>query len=92
MKTNDLMANPAYNPDRLLDAMLKAMALKNDAALSRRLGVQPPVISKIRHRRTPVSAALLILLHEQSEMPIRELKSLMVPAAESNSDQQQVAA
>lgn len=80
MNTNAMMNDPAYNPDRLLDAMLKTMALKNDAALSRRLGVKPPVISKIRHRRTPVSADMLIRLHEHSEMPIRELKSLMVAA------------
>lgn len=80
MNTNDLMKNPAYNPNRLLDAMLKKMTLKNDAALSRRLGVKPPVFSKIRHRRTPVSADLLILLHEATETPIRELKSLMVAA------------
>lgn len=76
-RTNDLMKNPTYDPDRLLDAMLAALKLKNDAALSRQLGIMPPVISKIRHRRTPVSASLLILLHEHSEMPIRELKSLM---------------
>lgn len=80
MKTNALMSNPAYNPNHLMDTMLTAMKLKNDAALSRRLGVAPPVISKIRHRRTPVSADMLILLHEESEMPIRELKSLMVAA------------
>ncbi|NDP60049.1 MAG: hypothetical protein GZ090_11905 [Oxalobacteraceae bacterium] len=81
MKTNTsnaLMSNPDYNPDRLLDTMIKAMALKNDAALSRRLGVAPPVISKVRHRRIPVSADLLIRLHEHSEMPIKQLKSLMV--------------
>jgi plasmid maintenance system antidote protein VapI len=87
MKTNDLMTNPAYNPDRLLDAMLKTMALKNDAALSRRLGVQPPVISKIRHRRNPITASLLILLHEHSDMPIRELKSLMVAPTVPTSEQ-----
>ena len=76
MKT--LINNPSYDPNRLLDAMLKTMMLKNDAALSRRLGVTQPKISKVRHRSTPVSADLLIRLHEQSAMPIRELKALMV--------------
>lgn len=84
MNTNapmtSLINSPAYDPNRLLDAMLQAMALKNDAALARRLGVLPATLSKVRHLRTPVSADLLIRLHEQSEMPIRELKSLMVAA------------
>lgn len=80
MNTKALMNHPDYNPDRFLDAMIKAMALKNDAALSRRLAISPPVISKIRNRHIPVSADMLILLHEHSEMPIRELKSLMVAA------------
>lgn len=77
MNTNNLMTNPTYDPDRLLDAMLETMKLKNDAALSRQLGIMPPVLSKIRHRRTPVSAWLLTLLHEHSDMPIAQLKSLM---------------
>lgn len=81
MKNNDLMNDPAYNPNQLLDTMLKTMDLKNDAALSRRLGVAPPVISKIRNRRLPVGASLLIRLHEETGMLIRELKSLMMAAA-----------
>jgi len=51
--------------------------LKNDAALSRALEVSPPVISKIRHRRLPVTASLLIRMHEVSELSIKELRLLM---------------
>lgn len=69
-------AAPAYNPNHLLDILLGKLQLKNDAALSRALEVAPPVISKIRHHRLPIGAALLIRMHEVSDMPIRELKSL----------------
>src|SRR5437588_12893159 len=66
-----------YDPDRLLDALIEKLHLKNDAALSRALEVAPPVISKIRHRRLPVGASLLIRMHEVSELSIRDLLILM---------------
>ncbi|MGI4846910.1 MAG: hypothetical protein ACRYGK_02055, partial [Janthinobacterium lividum] len=67
----------SYNPNNLLDVLIDMMDLKNDAALSRALDVAPPVISKIRHRRLPVGAALLIRMHEVTAMSIKDLRSLM---------------
>jgi hypothetical protein len=66
-----------YDPDNLLDKLIEKLSLKNDAALSRALEVAPPVISKIRHRRLPVGASLLIRMHEVSALPVRELMDLM---------------
>lgn len=66
-----------YDPNRLLDTLLEKLQLKNDAALSRALEVAPPVISKIRHRRLPVGASMLIRMHEISDLSIRELRELM---------------
>jgi len=66
-----------YDPNNLLDTLIKQLHLKNDAALSRALEVAPPVISKIRHRRLPVGASLLIRMHEISDLSIKELRSLM---------------
>lgn len=67
----------AYDPNHLLDSLIEKLHLKNDAALSRALEVAPPVISKIRHRRLPVGASLLIRMHEVSDLTIRELRVLM---------------
>lgn len=67
----------AYDPNNLLDTLIDKLHLKNDAALSRALEVAPPVISKIRHRRLPVGASLLIRMHEVSDLSIRELRTLM---------------
>jgi hypothetical protein len=67
----------AYDPNNLLDSLIEKLHLKNDAALSRALEVAPPVISKIRHRRLPVGASLLIRMHEVSDLSIRELRILM---------------
>lgn len=66
-----------YDPNNLLDTLIKQLHLKNDAALSRALEVAPPVISKIRHRRLPVGASLLIRMHEISDVSIKDLRGLM---------------
>jgi hypothetical protein len=71
------MKKADYNPDRLLDAIIARLKLKNDAALSRALEVAPPVISKIRHRTLPIGATILLRMHEVSDFSIRELKALM---------------
>ena len=74
-----------YDPNRLLDAIIARLRLKNDAALSRVLEVAPPVISKIRHNTLPIGATLLLRMHEVSDYSIRELRALMVrPHAEAS--------
>lgn len=74
---NTALDSHTYDPNRLLDALIEKLHLKNDAALSRALEVAPPVISKIRHRRLPVGASLLIRMHEVTHLSIRELRELM---------------
>jgi hypothetical protein len=66
-----------YNPCRLLDALIEQLGLKNDAALARALEVAPPMISKIRHRALPVGGAMLIRMHEISDLSIADLRLLM---------------
>jgi hypothetical protein len=77
MTNHSLIDQSAYDPNNLLDALVKKLSLKNDAALSRALEVAPPVLSKIRHRRLPVGASLLIRMHEISDLTIKELQLLM---------------
>ena len=69
-----------YDPNRVLDAIIQKLRLKNDAALSRALEVAPPVISKIRHNTLPIGATILLRMHEVSDFSIRELRALMVRA------------
>jgi len=75
--SNRLADQVNYDPNNLLDALIEKLGLKNDAALSRALEVAPPVISKIRHRRLPVGASLLIRMHEVSDLSIKDLRILM---------------
>ena len=66
-----------YDPNRVLDAIIDKLQLKNDAALSRALEVAPPVISKIRHGTLPIGATILLRMHDISDLSIRELRALM---------------
>ena len=50
MSTTVSLDDAEYDPNRLLDFLIDKMRTKNDAGLSRQLGVAPPVISKIRQR------------------------------------------
>jgi plasmid maintenance system antidote protein VapI len=74
-----------YNPNYLLDELIKRLNLKNDAALSRALEVAPPVISKIRHNTLPIGATILIRMHEISEISIRELREMLAYPGDSDS-------
>lgn len=66
-----------YNPGNLLNTLLQKLGLKNDAALSRKLEIAPPVISKVRTLRLPVGASLLIRMHEETGLSIQDLRALM---------------
>lgn len=78
MKTQSkLLSDPNYDPNRLLNEVLSKLCLKNDAALSRALGVAPPVLSKVRHRRLPVAADLIIQIHDATTLSIDEIRRLM---------------
>ena len=77
MRKDKSPMQPGYDPNPLLDTLIKKLDLKNDAALARQLEVAPPVISKIRHRTLRVGATMLIRMHEASQLTIRELRSLM---------------
>lgn len=76
--THDTTAPDATTgPNRLLDFIVEKMGLKNDAALCRVLGVAPPVVSKIRHHKLPVTARLMIKIHKISDLSIREIEAFL---------------
>jgi hypothetical protein len=66
-----------YDPKRLLDALIEKLELKNDAALSRVLEVEAPMISKIRHGKLPIGGIMLLRMHDASGLSIKDLRDLM---------------
>ncbi|WFR82265.1 hypothetical protein P9875_14305 [Janthinobacterium rivuli] len=72
-----LNAASGFRNADLLDVLIDFLGLKNDAALGRELQVSAPILSKIRHGSLPVSAAILIRMHEVSRLSIQELRACM---------------
>ncbi|HEX8958040.1 MAG TPA: hypothetical protein VF798_17325 [Burkholderiaceae bacterium] len=79
-----LLSTPGYNPDRLLDAVQSKLRINSDAALSRALGVAPPILSKVRHRKVPITPWLIIQIHDAARLSVEEIRALMgaMPAAQ----------
>lgn len=77
MSDRSLLSHPTYDPNHLLDSVIERMKLPSDAALARALDVTPPVISKMRHGRIPIGASMLIRIHEETGLNVRDLRELM---------------
>lgn len=75
--------NTEYPPEkirkpahRLFDFLIKNFRLKSDHALSEALSVLPSTICKMRAGR-PVTASVILKVHEKYEIPIRDIKALL---------------
>ncbi len=77
MRKKALLKITSYCPDNFLNRLLGKMQLKNDAALARELEVTPAVVSRIRNKRAPISANLLLMIHDSTEIGIAELRRMM---------------
>jgi ribosome-binding protein aMBF1 (putative translation factor) len=70
-------SNIVYDPNQLIDALIRHLGLKSDGALSRKLKVAKSVIRKIRHGQLPIGASMLMWMHEATGISIDELRALM---------------
>ena len=66
-----------YDPNALIDFLIINLKLKNDAALADRLGVAPPVISKVRFFKIPLGPSLMVRIHEETDINVKELRAVM---------------
>ena len=64
-----------YDPEQFLNAIINLLNLKNDAALAIALDIAPPVISRIRNRKLPIGAVMLLRISVLTDLPIREIRS-----------------
>jgi plasmid maintenance system antidote protein VapI len=72
-----------YHPERLLDALIEQLNLKNDAGLARVLGVSAPTMSKVRNGRLPLGPSMLVRMHEESGLSVKQLRALMGDARDT---------
>jgi hypothetical protein len=62
---------------KLLDYLQKTYDVKNDRQLAIKLGFSTPTLSKIRTGKYPVSADMIIAIHETFNMSIKDIKALL---------------
>jgi transcriptional regulator with XRE-family HTH domain len=62
---------------KLLDYLQKTYDVKNDRQLAIKLGFSTPTLSKIRTGKYPVSADMIIAIHEKFGMTIKDIKKLL---------------
>jgi len=67
----------SYDSNHLLDSILDKLHLPDDAALCEALDVDESVISDLRELRREVDAALLIRMHELTDISIVGLRNIL---------------
>jgi hypothetical protein len=78
MKDLNAVAGAAnLNHGPMLDALMVSLKVTTDAALSRKLMVPPPVISKLRNNKIGVSAGLLVRIHDVTGMSINKVRMML---------------
>ena len=68
---------PCANPGLVIDRLRELRRLRNDAELSRILGVQPPTVSKIRSGKANFSAAMILRIHEVYGLAVADLRRML---------------
>lgn len=67
----------SYDSNHLLDSILDELHLPDDTALCEALDVDESVISDLRELRREVDAALLIRMHELTDISIAGLRNIL---------------
>lgn len=74
---NTITSPADCNHGAMLDALMENLNVTSDAALSRKLMVPPPVISKLRNNKIGVSAGLLVRIHDVTGLPINSVRTML---------------
>lgn len=62
---------------KLLDACMKLADVKTDKALGDKIGVASTVMSRIRHKKLPVTPTTILAIHEKLGMSVPEIRELI---------------
>lgn len=65
------------NINAIFDRAISDNRLKNDAALSRLLEVDPPVISKMRRNKLDVGPSIILSLVELGGIPLADIRAVI---------------
>jgi plasmid maintenance system antidote protein VapI len=66
----------------VLDYLKEKKLVKNDRDLARVLDVNPPHLSKIRNGHMKFGAWMILAVHEEFDIPIKEIKAMLAAVEE----------
>lgn len=69
------------DPAHVLDHLRGRYQLRTDGQLARALGVHAPMLSKIRSGKLDFGAALVLRIHEEFGLPMKELRAMFGQAS-----------
>lgn len=72
-----MLTDPSYRPVQFLNWLVLHLELKNDSALSKKIGIPRPLISKIRNRKMPIGPSFILRVHEVADIPVKEMRKRM---------------
>lgn len=61
----------------LFDYLINKFRLKNDRELAQKLGVWPAAVSKARHGKLNIGPIWILVIHEEFELPIKDIKRML---------------
>ena len=77
MKSKDAKGRwTVQTPHKLFDYIREMYNLKTDAQLAHILNARTPMISKIRNGVIRMTPALVIAVHEQTNIPVAKIKEM----------------
>lgn len=76
MKTA-VKAQENFVPNLVFNHVMEKFDLKNDVALSKKIGISTPTISKIRSGTQKMSDGILMKIYEGGGIEVAELRALM---------------
>ena len=63
-------------PGNVVPTLVKILGLKNAAELARRMGIEQPVLSKIRSGKLPVNATFILNVHEVFGLAVSDIRRI----------------
>ena len=63
-------------PYKLFDYLREMYSLKTDAELAHILGARTPMISRVRNGVMRITPALILAIHEQTNIPVSKIREL----------------
>jgi antitoxin component HigA of HigAB toxin-antitoxin module len=63
-------------PYKLFDYLREMYNLKTDAELAHILGARTPMISRVRNGAMRITPALILAIHEQTNIPVAKIREL----------------